>query len=95
MALDISNQAPSLLVRREAYERVGLSRLAIDERLGLTQDEFRVEGGLVIIGPIYDEDALDRLVQHLEELGLRHFDDFFDMSGNWPDWLKLLGAVQL
>jgi hypothetical protein len=25
----------------------------------------------------------------LERVGLVYFDDFFDLSGNWPEWLKV------
>ena len=78
-----------MLIRREAFERVGLTRAALDTRLNLTPDEFRVEGGLVAVGPIHEEPSLVALIEELERLGLRYFDDFFELSGNWPDWLKL------
>lgn len=90
MPLDIPAGRPTLVIRREAYERSGLVRTALDERLGLTADEFRVERDLVVLGPIHDEDALVTLVAELEQLGLAYFDDFFELSGNWPDWLRLL-----
>ena len=51
MPLPISSGAPTLFVRRAAYEKAGIVRASIDERLGLTADEFRVEGDLVAIGP--------------------------------------------
>lgn len=89
MALSIVNGAPSLFIRRAAYESSGLTRAAIDERLGLTADEFRVEGDLVCIGPIYDTDALGPLIAELEEMGLAYYDDFFELSGNWPSWLTI------
>lgn len=94
MALKITTGAPTLFIRRAAYEKSGLSRQSIDERLGLTADEFRVEGQLVAIGPIYgsDGDALGALISELEELGLVYFDDFFELTGNWPDWLNLLAT---
>jgi hypothetical protein len=94
MALRVSTGAPTLFMRRAAYEKSGLSRAAIDERLGLTPEEFRVEGNLVAIGPIYggDGDALGELITELEELGLVYFDDFFELTGNWPDWLNLLAT---
>ena len=92
MPLPISTGAPTLFIRRTAYESSGLTRAAVDERLGLTPDEFRVEGDLIAIGPIYgaDGDALSNLIAELEGLGLVYFDDFFELTGNWPDWLKLL-----
>ena len=89
MPLPVPNGAPSLLIRRAAYERTGLSRLALDERLGLTPDEFRVEGNLVVIGPVSGEESLTEVVGELEGLGLVYFDDFFELSGNWPSWLNL------
>jgi hypothetical protein len=91
MAIAITTGAPTLFIRRAAYESSGLSRSALDERLGLTADEFRVEGNLVVVGPIYGEggQALEGLVAELEGLGLTYFDDFFELSGNWPEWLSL------
>lgn len=95
MALSVASGAPTLFIRRAAYESSGLSRAAIDEKLGLTPDEFRVEAGLVAIGPIYatQGDSLSALIAELEELGLVYFDDFFELTGNWPEWLKLYAAV--
>lgn len=89
MPLPVADGAPTLFLRRDAYERIGLSRAALDERLGLTADEFRVEGDLVAIGPLYEEDALQDVLAELEQLGLTYFDDFFELSGNWPAWLRL------
>lgn len=91
MALSIVGGAPSLFIRRAAYESSGLMRAAIDERLGLTSDEFRVEGDLVCIGPIYGDDgnALGAFIAELEELGLVYYEDFFELSGNWPSWLRI------
>ncbi|HVX40504.1 MAG TPA: hypothetical protein VHB25_13110 [Gemmatimonadaceae bacterium] len=90
MALEVANGAPTVFIRREAYERSGLTRDRIDERLGLTPDEFRVERDLVVIGPIFGEgDALESLIGELESLGLTYFDDFFELTGNWPRWLRL------
>ena len=89
MPLQLPTSRPSLLIRRNAFERSGITRAAIDDLLGLTDQEFRVEGELIVIGPILDEDALKRLVDDLETAGLVYFDDFFDLSGNWPEWLVL------
>jgi hypothetical protein len=75
MALTIADGHPTLVFRREAYERAALTRAALDERLGLTPEEFRVEGDLVAVGPIHDEEALGALVADLEQLGLTYFDD--------------------
>jgi len=93
MPLTIASAAPTLLIRRTAYERSGLDRATIDERLGLTADEFRVEGNLVAIGPLVGEDSLADLIAELESNGLIYYEDFFELSGNWPDWLKLLAGA--
>jgi hypothetical protein len=89
MPLHISNDAPMLFVRRPAFERANLTRRQIDERLNLTADEFRVERDLIVIGPITAVDDLPVILDELEDLGLTYFDDFFELSGNWPDWLRL------
>jgi len=89
--LKIPSGAPVLVIRRTAYETRGLKRNEIDERLQLTPDEFRVEGGLVVLGPLYaGADILPAFIEDLERAGLTYFDDFFELSGNWPEWLQLL-----
>lgn len=93
MPLPLSQGVPTLLFRREAYERAGLTRAALDARLGLTDTEFRVEGDLVALGPIYDVEALGTLVDELEQLGLTYYEDFFELSGSWPEWLSLSARV--
>jgi len=91
MTIRVSTGAPTLFIRRAAYESTGLTRAAIDERLGLTDNEFVVDGNLIALGPIYGADgsALSDFIAELEETGLVYFDDFFELSGNWPDWLQL------
>lgn len=92
MPITVHHDRPTVIIRRESFERVGLERYAIDARLNLTDDEFVVEGGLVAIGPLPSDDMLGELVIELETLGLKYFDDFFELSGNWPDWLKMFVA---
>lgn len=89
MPLPVANTAPSLIILRTAFERVELTRQAFDETLGLTPDEFRVEGGLIVVGPLVGESALTELIETLEARGLVYYEDFFELSGNWPGWLKL------
>jgi hypothetical protein len=87
MPLQVTQGVPTLFFRRESYERAGLTRASLDARLGLTDAEFQVDGALVALGPIYDVDALGALVDELEQAGLTYYDDFFELSGSWPDWL--------
>jgi hypothetical protein len=89
MPLEIRRDAPTMLVRRSAFERVGLVRAHFDLRYNLTPDEFRVEGDLIAIGPLYDDEALGALTSELESLGLIYFEDFAELSGNWPSWLTI------
>jgi len=84
---EIGSGRAVLLIRQSAYERAGLVRNAIDERYNLTDEEFRVADGLVVLGPLPSEESLPQLIEDLESNGLIYFDDFFDLSGNWPDWL--------
>lgn len=81
-----------LFIRRDAYERTGITRTAIDQRLNLTPDEFTVDGQLIAIGPLSDDSGLRDMFDELEQVGLVYFDDFFELSGNWPGWLRLYAA---
>jgi hypothetical protein len=92
MPLPLTHNAPTLLIKKAAFERVGLSRAQIDLALTLTDEEFRVERDLVAIGPIYDEAGLDALLAVFEQAGLEFFDDYFEFSGNWPEWLGVFTA---
>jgi hypothetical protein len=89
MPLSVMQGVPTLFFRRQAYERAGLTRASLDERLGLTDIEFRVDGDLIALGPIYDVEALGALVDELESAGLTYYEDFFELSGSWPEWLAL------
>ena len=89
MALELSHSHPVILIRQSAFERSGITRSAIDERYNFTPDEFRVEEGLVLLGPLPSDDMLPELIADLEQNGLVYFDDFFELSGNWPEWLML------
>jgi hypothetical protein len=89
MPLEIHSDAPTMLVRRAAFERAGLARVHFDLRYNLTPDEFRVEGELIAIGPLYDDEALGALTSELESSGLVYFEDFAELSGNWPPWLLI------
>ena len=92
MPLAIPFAIPTLIIRKTAFERARLTRQAIDARLNLTPDEFRVEGGLIAIGPIHGDEELTTFVEELERVGLVYFADFFDLSGNWPEWLGLFAG---
>ncbi|MGQ0648962.1 MAG: hypothetical protein ACT4P7_15500 [Gemmatimonadaceae bacterium] len=94
MPLPLSSQHPSLVIRKAAFERVGLTRAAIDERLHLTDEEFTMEGSLIVIGPIHEEAALQEVIAELEHAGLVYFEEFFDFSGNWPQWLALFAMAR-
>ena len=86
MPLPIPAGAPTILVRRDAFERAGLTRAQVDERLNLTQDEFRVERDLIAIGPIHGDEDISGIIEEFETAGLVYFEDFFELTGNWPGW---------
>lgn len=92
MPIPVSRDRPTIFIRRDAFERVGLERHLIDSRFNLTDQEFIVEGGLVAIGPLPSDDMLGDLVVELETIGLHYFEDFFELSGNWPDWFGVFVA---
>jgi hypothetical protein len=92
MPLTVPQGSTTLLIRREAFERSALTRQAIDERLNLTVDEFRVEGALIAVGPLPAEAGISELIAEFEGAGLAYYDDFFELSGNWPEWLRLVAV---
>jgi hypothetical protein len=94
MPIPIAHTSPTLLIRKRAFEQHALARADFDVALHLTADEFRVEGDLVAIGPVYDSEALATVIAELEGRGLVYFDDFFDLSGNWPDWLLVYAMAE-
>ncbi len=81
-----------MFIRKAAFERVELTRQAFDEALGLTPEEFQVDGSLIVIGPLVGETALTELIDALEAAGLVYYEDFFEMSGNWPAWLAIVAT---
>jgi hypothetical protein len=89
MALELAHDHAVILIRQSAFGSSGITRSAIDDRYNLTADEFRVEEGLVVLGPLPSDDLLPQLIDDLEKSGLVYFDDFFELSGNWPEWLTL------
>lgn len=89
MPIRLAHDQSTLLLRRSAFEKAGLTRAMFDERLRLTEDEFQVEGDLICVGPIPAAEDLSQVISELEGAGLTYFEDFFELSGNWPDWLTL------
>jgi len=89
MPLQVPAGLPTILIRKDAFERENLVRSEIDERFNLTDAEFRVEGSLVMIGPLPSDEMLGPVLDYLEEKGLEYYDDVFELSGNWPEWVRL------
>lgn len=94
MPIKLSHEAPTLLIRRRAFEAHALARADFDTALHLTDEEFRVEGDLIAVGPIYDAEGLTQIIGDLEARGLTYFEDFFDLSGNWPEWLNVFAMAE-
>ena len=89
MPLQITTGLPTVFVKKDAFERAGLARTEIDARFNLTDAEFKVDGSLIVIGPLPSDEMIGPLLEYLEEKGLAYYDDVFEMSGNWPAWLRL------
>ena len=89
MPIQLNHDRSTILIRQRAFEAAGIPRVEIDSKYNLTDQEFQVEGGLIAVGPLPSDDLLPQLIEDLEGLGLVYFDDFFEMSGNWPEWLTI------
>ena len=89
MPLAITQGLATIFIRKEAFERANLARTEIDSRFNLTDQEFRVEGDLIAIGPLPSDEMVGPILEYLEAKGLVYFDDVFELSGNWPGWLRL------
>ena len=93
MPIELAHNRGAILIRRSAFERANLTRSAIDETYNLTDEEFQVEEDLIVIR-LPSEEIVPQIIEDLEENGLTYFEDFFDLSGNWPDWLSLYARVR-
>lgn len=89
MPLAISSAGPTLAIRRDAFELAGLTRETLDRVLALTDEEFRVEGPLIALGPLPAPDDVPNVIEMLEDAGLVYFDDFMEIPGGFPEWLTL------
>ena len=89
MPLKVQASRSTEFIRRTAFETAGMQRVDIDTRFNLTDAEFQVEGDLIAIGPLPSDDDLSTMMASLESRGLIYFDDFFELSGNWPEWLAV------
>lgn len=94
MPIQLAHSQGTILIRRSAFERANLTRSAVDERYNLTDEEFQLEEGLIVIGPLPSDDMIPQMIEDLERNGLTYFDDFFDLSGNWPDWLAIYARAR-
>ena len=89
MPLPLISSGPTLAIRREPFDAAGISRAALDRVLNLTDDEFRVEGALILVGPLPQPDDVPNIIELFEEAGLVYFDDFMELPGGFPDWIEL------
>ena len=94
MPLPVSSGLPTLFVRKQAFEKAALVRSEIDKTFNLTDAEFRVEGALIAIGPLPSDEMVGPMVEYLEQKGIVYYDDVFELSGNWPEWLRLYAMAR-
>jgi hypothetical protein len=89
MPVPVSSGLPTVFIRKDAFEKASLARAEIDTAFNLTDTEFRVEGSLIAIGPLPSDEMVGPMVEYFEAKGIAYYDDVFELSGNWPEWLKL------
>jgi len=94
MPLAVSSGLPTLFIRKDAFEKASLARSEIDSTFNLTDAEFRVEGSLIAIGPLPSDEIVGPMVEYLEGKGIVYYDDAFELSGNWPEWLRLFAMTR-
>ncbi len=92
MPIPLSHAQACVFIHRTAFERAGLHRSDVDTRFNLTDNEFRIEKNLIVLGPLPSDDMVSTVIAELEAAGLVYFDDFFELTGNWPEWLTLFAA---
>jgi hypothetical protein len=89
MPLSVRAGLPVLFIRKDAFERASLVRSEIDAEFNLTDAEFGVEKGLIAIGPLPSDEMIGPMIEYFEKKGVAYYDDMFELSGNWPEWLQL------
>ena len=89
MPLSVLSGLPTIFIRKDAFERAQLGRAEIDAAFNLTDAEFRVEGNLIAIGPLPSDEMIGAVIEYFENKGIIYYDDIFELSGNWPEWLGL------
>ena len=94
MPLSVSSGLPTVFIRKEAFEAASVERAEIDATFNLTDAEFRVEGNLIAIGPIPADELVGPIVEYFESKGIVYYDDLFELSGNWPEWLRLFAMTR-
>jgi hypothetical protein len=79
----------SIIIRKSTFEHARIHRSEVDSAFNLTDTEFHVEGQVIVIGPLPNEEVAGPIAEWLEKRGLVYFEDYFEFSGNWPEWLRL------
>jgi hypothetical protein len=49
---------------------------------------------MIAIGPIFDDTHIELLITAFERAGLVYFEEFFELSGNWPEWLMVFAQAR-
>jgi hypothetical protein len=88
MPIQLDHNRPTILIKQPSFEAAGIARVEIDSKYNLTDQEFQVEAGIVAV-MLPSDDLLPALIDDLEGRGLVYYDDFFEMSGNWPEWIAV------
>ena len=82
MSVELS-PAMSVVLKKSSLLRLGNIR-----PIGLGEIHSEDED-LIVLGPLYETSTVTR---RLEELGLKYFDDYFDLpysGGEVPDWCRI------
>jgi hypothetical protein len=88
---DISNIG--IVVRRESLINLGYLNIVSIAQL-LEYNPLDINDDLIAFGPFCTMNTADSLCQRLQDIGLKHIDDFFKLADDFPEWCRFKTGLQ-
>ena len=74
----------AVVIRKEGLARKSISAESIKENI--ETKIFDEDENLMSIGPCFGEEAVNRISEKLEKLGLEYVTDYFTFTAEFPEW---------